>query len=126
MDTEDILYIIGGIIGLIVAFAIAKEFQGIAEDKGYEYSNKYFWWTFLLAPYGIAMVIALPDRKTQSKEYSTPSNSYSQNTGNSNSILSQSSSEKKVTKVGDKWRCPDCGESNPNSIRVCRGCGREK
>lgn len=66
METEFIiLYIIGGIIGLIVAFAIAKEFQGIAEDKGYENSKKYFWWTFLLAPYGIAMVIALPDLKAR-------------------------------------------------------------
>lgn len=62
---EIALFIIGAIIALIVDYAIAKEFQGIAEDKGYEYSKKYFWWTFLLPPYGIAMVIALPDLKAR-------------------------------------------------------------
>lgn len=48
---------------LILCYFIAKEFENIAKMKGYN-SKKYFWWTFWLTPYGIAMVIALPDRKS--------------------------------------------------------------
>ena len=25
-----------------------------------------------------------------------------------------------------KWICSDCGEMNPKSTRICRGCGKEK
>ena len=50
------------IILLVIGFFVAKEFQYIAEQKGYADSSKYFWYTFLLAPYGMLMVIALPDR----------------------------------------------------------------
>ena len=50
------------IVMLVIGFFVAKEFQNIAEQKGHGDSSKYFWYTFLLAPYGMLMVIALPDR----------------------------------------------------------------
>ena len=53
---------IAAIVALEVAYFIGKEFEYIAKEKGYT-SKKYFWWTFLLTPIGISMVIALPDRR---------------------------------------------------------------
>lgn len=46
----------------VVAYYIGKEFEYIANEKGYT-SKKYFWWTFLFGAVGISMVIALPDRR---------------------------------------------------------------
>ena len=54
------------IVMLVIGFFVAKEFQNIAEQKGHGDSSKYFWYTFLLAPYGMLMVIALPDRGIKS------------------------------------------------------------
>ena len=48
------------IIGIIVDYFAAREFNEIANCKGFE-GNKYFWWTFLVLPIGSMMVIALPD-----------------------------------------------------------------
>lgn len=28
--------------------------------------------------------------------------------------------------TGEIWICPDCGESNPDTQRVCKGCGYNK
>lgn len=42
-------------------YFVGKEFERIAGKKGH-YEKRYFWYTFLAAPVGIAMVIALPDR----------------------------------------------------------------
>ena len=45
---------------LVLEAAIAKKFELIAGEKGYD---GYFWWCFWLGAAGWAMVIALPDRK---------------------------------------------------------------
>lgn len=57
----EFLIFLGSVLTIILAFAIAKEFERIAEMKGYE-EKRYFWWSFLLTVAGWAMVIALPDR----------------------------------------------------------------
>lgn len=50
------------IIGLLAAYILAaKEFNSIANQKGYP-GNKYFWWCFWVPAAGYLMVIALPDR----------------------------------------------------------------
>ena len=54
--------IIAVIVVPVVAYYIGKEFEYIANEKGYT-SKKYFWWTFLFGAVGISMVIALPDRR---------------------------------------------------------------
>ena len=54
--------IIAVIVVPVVAYYIGKEFEYIANEKGYT-SKKYFWWTFLVGFIGIPMVIALPDRR---------------------------------------------------------------
>ena len=54
--------IIAVIVVPVVAYYIGKEFEYIANEKGYT-SKKYFWWTFLFGLVGIPMVIALPDRR---------------------------------------------------------------
>ena len=55
------LTILGGIGGLVVWIFVALEFQKIAAMKGYD-EAKYFWWTLLLGPVGMLMVVALPQR----------------------------------------------------------------
>lgn len=55
-----VYFVIGLIIGLLVLFFVAGEFQEIAEMKGHE-SRRYFWWTFLTGVPGMLMVIALPN-----------------------------------------------------------------
>ena len=27
---------------------------------------------------------------------------------------------------GSFWTCPDCGETNPKNVRICKSCGYEK
>lgn len=31
-----------------------------------------------------------------------------------------------TTNIGDTWRCPKCGKTNPISSRVCKDCGYQK
>ena len=53
-------------IGVIILWVfIALEFKGIAEMKGHD-SMRYFWWTFILGPIGMLMVIALPQETKDS------------------------------------------------------------
>lgn len=58
--------VMASILGAILIFAIdwfaAVEMLKIAGMKGHN-DRKYFWWSFWIPLYGIAMVIALPDRK---------------------------------------------------------------
>ena len=63
----------GIILGIVIVVAllifldykIASEFRDIAEEKGYDYVNKYFWYTFFLGIIGMLMVIALPDKNAR-------------------------------------------------------------
>lgn len=59
----EFLIILAVIIYIVIQYFVAKEFQEIANAKGFYYGgNKYFWITFFLGIIGILMVIALPDR----------------------------------------------------------------
>ena len=53
--------VFGAILWLIVWICVAAEFRNIAAMKGHD-ESKYFWWTFLLGPVGMMMVIALPQQ----------------------------------------------------------------
>ena len=56
------IYII--IIMLIIRFFLSKEFQKIANDKGYQSSSKkYRWLVFFFGVIGMLLVVALPDLK---------------------------------------------------------------
>ena len=46
---------------LVISLLTAFKFREIAEMKGHD-GGPYFWWTFLLGPVGMMIVIALPDR----------------------------------------------------------------
>ena len=46
---------------LFVLWLIAKEFEGVAQAKGY-YARKYFWMCFFLGMTGYMLVIALPNK----------------------------------------------------------------
>ena len=59
-----ILYLIVLAIIFYIDYLIAKKCEQIAADKGYT-DYKIFAWTFWLTPIGIAMTIALPDKKSQ-------------------------------------------------------------
>ena len=57
------------VAGLLVwlQICVAKEFQRIAAMKGHE-ETRYFWWTFLMGPVGMMMVIALPQKAAAPEE----------------------------------------------------------
>lgn len=48
-------------IVIAVLYFAAREFEQIAEEKGF-HGKTYFWWVFSLGIVGMLMVIALPDR----------------------------------------------------------------
>jgi len=55
------VYFFAGLIALILIVIVSRLAGGIAEDKGYE-GNTWFW-ICLLLPFGVLLVVALPDRK---------------------------------------------------------------
>lgn len=54
--TRKILIFAAVIIGIIVDYYVACEFQHIAMEKGFS-DRKYFWYTFLLGMIGILMIV---------------------------------------------------------------------
>ena len=56
--------LVGCILFLLIDLLIAKEFVAIADKKGHN-GRQYFWWMFLFGFIGYLMVIALPDRGEQ-------------------------------------------------------------
>ena len=58
---EAFLIVLGAIVVIVIACAVATQFKHIAEMKGHDGSH-YFWWSLLLGPIGMLMVVALPDR----------------------------------------------------------------
>ena len=57
----EVLILLGAALIIVLAVAVAKEFERIAAMKGYP-EKRYFWWSLFLSFAGYAMVIALPDR----------------------------------------------------------------
>lgn len=71
MDADQIAAIVAGAIALIILIIIdvkiANNMQSIAADKGYE-GKKYWHYCFWLGFIGYAMIIAMPDKKTQEQQ----------------------------------------------------------
>ena len=61
------LIVLGAILVIVLWYFVGKEFQRIAAMKGHE-ETRYFWWTFLLGPVGMMMVIALPQKAAAPEE----------------------------------------------------------
>lgn len=61
------LIIFGAIAVIVLWFFAAMEFQRIAAMKGHD-EDRYFWWTFLLGPVGMLMVVALPQKAAVPEE----------------------------------------------------------
>ncbi len=61
------LIVLGAILVILLWYFIGKEFQRIAAMKGHE-ETRYFWWTFLMGPVGMMMVIALPQKAAAPEE----------------------------------------------------------
>ena len=57
---EAFLIFLGVIVDIIFWYCVAAEFRRIAVMKGHN-EARYFWWTFLIAPIGMLMVVALPN-----------------------------------------------------------------
>ncbi len=54
------LIFLGAIAYIALWYFIGLEFQRIALMKGHG-EKRYFWWTFLVGPVGMLMVVALPN-----------------------------------------------------------------
>ena len=61
------LIVLGAILVIVLWYFVGKEFQRIAAMKGHE-ETRYFWWTFLMGPVGMMMVIALPQKAAAPEE----------------------------------------------------------
>lgn len=69
--------------------------------------------------------IANQFEELSSSRVSKEDNGPSQKASNSKADLL--SAARKITgSTGSTWVCPECGETNPISIRICKGCGRDK
>ena len=56
------LEVLAGTIAVIALdYLVAKEFEFIANEKGYE-GKRYFWYSFILGSIGYILVIALPKK----------------------------------------------------------------
>lgn len=61
------LIILGAIAVIVLWYFVAAEFRRIAAMKRHD-EARYFWWTFLLGPVGMLMVIALPQEPKAPEE----------------------------------------------------------
>lgn len=68
------LIVLGAILVIFVWVYIAKQFEEIAEEKGFS-GKRYFWIPFLFGIIGWIMVAALPDRGKQTVGASDPQKS---------------------------------------------------
>ena len=64
------LIILGAIAVIVLWYFVAAEFRRIAAMKGHD-EARYFWWTFLLGPVGMLMVVALPQKAAAPVEAGT-------------------------------------------------------
>jgi hypothetical protein len=65
-----VFFIVVLVVSLLINAFAATALMEIAEMKGHK-DRKYFWWTFWIPMFGIAMIIALPDRGSNAKSVST-------------------------------------------------------
>lgn len=56
---KSLIIILGVVAAIVLWYYVGKEFHRIAAMKGHN-EERYFWWTFLVGPVGMLMVIALP------------------------------------------------------------------
>ena len=94
------------VLYLIIHILIAKSFESYADDKGYN-GSKIFWVCFFLMPLGIAMAIAMPDKKTRE-------------------IIQKLdfSQRKKEEKTEEKsLKCRYCGTPLKKNAKYCVKCG---
>ena len=142
----DFLEILAVIISIVIDIFVSLEFLYVAKEKGYS-SKKYFWWTFLLPPIGIMMVIALPHRKLEykidsmlPKKHNITANAGCQTKSNfkkESSNKSQINSNVKSTTISQNnfinendnnsirnyVKCPKCGGENDDHEIYCMICG---
>ena len=64
------LILLAAIAVLVLWYFVAAESRRIAAMKGHD-ESRYFWWTFLLGPIGMMMVIALP-QEVEAPDASAP------------------------------------------------------
>lgn len=117
---------------IFIDYVLAKKMDEAASMKGHD---SVFVLCFLLGPAAYLYVIALPDLKLREAIKAMAANGSVPMSGNGNlqasgstgsSIFSRSAEAPVLKSSGGKWTCPECGESNSTSTRICRGCGREK
>lgn len=127
------LSVIGGLLFLAFDFLIAKEFQNIARQKGYE-DEKYKWYTFFFGIAGMLMVVALPNKQVSGMpEYNGEIN---ESHNNDISVYNQTKkeqfpTEKRVTRnsvvpsidENGKLICPSCGTAQNKTNEMCYFCG---
>ena len=112
MEGFIVLYVIMVVIFLVIQYIIAKKFEEIAFQKGYDESVHSCAMCFWLGLVGYLYVIALPNLN---------------NSLHLDSVFAKSNDEDTSTKsVAEiqRYECPKCKEIVPFGIEKCPVCGQ--
>ncbi len=125
MDTEILLIvgIVSGIVCLIVHIVFAFMFNKIAWDKGYD-SMLVLCLLFGMIVY--VYIAALPDLELRRTSETILKKMGSSGTEGKSILFNNSPDSLYEHKTGEEWKCKHCGDHNPNSTTICRGCGKYK
>ncbi len=131
-----LLYIIIWVVALFIQYFIAKQFESVAADKGYQ-GSRFFHLSFWLGLPGWLLVISLPDR---GKHSSYENNTSSEPTKDSTPVVSNTpdplisplpTESNKGTAVPPKSAvdgeiiCPSCGTKQLANRKLCWNCGQK-
>ena len=112
MEGLIVLYLILVVIFLVIQYIVAKKFEKIAFQKGYDESVHSCAMCFWLGIVGYLYVVALPNLN---------------NSLNDDSLILKSSSEttsaKEIEEI-QQYECPKCKEILPFGIERCPICGQ--
>lgn len=122
-----ILYIIIWTVALIIQYYVAKQFESVAADKGYQ-GSRFFHLPFWLGLPGWLLVIALPDRGNRSIQNATNNNSQAsaqlEEVQPSESFVWHPVDETAALVIGEtNIKCANCHRVQFKGNKVCNQCG---
>ena len=117
-----IVYLMILAVVLIINYFVAKQFESVAYDKGYN-DSKYFHFCFWLGIVGYLLVIALPDRGSN-RNTSLETTSEADVPQKEEPFVWQPASESSAMIVGEtNIKCANCHRIQFKGNKSCTQCG---
>jgi hypothetical protein len=118
-----ILFIIVWIVVLIIQYFVAKQFESVAADKGYQ-DSKFFHLSFWLGLPGWLLVIALPDRCRNNGESPQTTMDSSVKPQGKEKFVWNPVDETTAIAIGEtNIKCTNCHHTQFKGNKVCSQCG---